>query len=889
MSEAASSIFRSDLPLDAKLDRARTELLDLGARNRLLNVPRFSKSARTIEIVDERSAEVFRLLRDGRAFTFLPGREGPGDGSPASEETDDFLDLPQPGDDEVDERGVAGRHSDTRLQTRMTSKGLQKRLLDLFHDARTLEEEQGVNILFLALGLLKWIDPAKAESPRYAPLILVPVSLERASAGEKFKLRGRPEDPASNLSLEAYLDRVHALRLPPFEGGDDFDASGYLFGAAQAVSTKQGWEVAPDDIVLGFFSFAKFLMYRDLDPANWPANGRLTEKPLVRGLLAEGFETKEPLVPADASVDAHIAPADMLHIVDSDSSQTLAIHEAAAGRDLVIQGPPGTGKSQTIANIIAGAIAGGKTVLFVAEKMAALEVVKRRLDHAGVGDACLELHSNKANKRLLLEELRRTWELGSPRGDFPSSLTAKVHNLRDLLNAHAARMHREHEPSAVTPYQVIGHLTRLRREGRNPVDIDLSGLEAWTPDDLAERRALLSELIQRIEDIGPPGQHPWRGIGLDMVLPTALERLKAGIARLGGAADQFARSANALAVDLETFGPETLADVDRTIVLARRVAEAPDLEGEALKADAWSSDASEIASLIATGHEFSALSDELAGVVTPSALEADVEMLRPQLAWLPPDFGPDAFHRARLLSEFLPRLTEEAEHLRSELGSAAAVDSIVSVARLVATGDRVANAPDASPEAFAATVWDHGVEQAADLAEAVKAWEEVRTEFGDSITDAGWTIDVASARQALASHTGFFRRLNGEWRRASALARAVLKRPDAPLSERLVTLDALMRGQRASRTILDNEAFGRSAFGSDWRGDKSTSAPLLALVAWMRTLRGLGAEPRLIAGRLPERSAIGERAAVVQRLLGEAYPLLQAIWADLGDMGAPSL
>ncbi|MCZ4238094.1 AAA family ATPase, partial [Staphylococcus equorum] len=81
----------------------------------------------------------------------------------------------------------------------------------------------------------------------------------------------------------------------------------------------------------------------------------------------------------------------------------------------VIQGPPGTGKSQTIANIIAAAIGDGKRVLFVAEKMAALEVVKRRLDATGVGDACLELHSNKANKRALLDELRRTWELGAPR------------------------------------------------------------------------------------------------------------------------------------------------------------------------------------------------------------------------------------------------------------------------------------------------------------------------------------------------------------------------------------------------------------------------------------------------------------------------------------------
>ena len=157
----------------------------------------------------------------------------------------------------------------------------------------------------------------------------------------------------------------------------------------------------------------------------------------------------------------------MRHIVDCDSSQTLAVHDAQHGHSLVIQGPPGTGKSQTIANIIAAAIADGKTVLFVAEKMAALDVVKRRLDQAGVGDACLELHSNKANKRLLLEELRRTWG-SSPRGDFANSLNTSLLEARDALNAHVARMHQVHSPSGLTPYRAIGELVRLRKDGRPP-------------------------------------------------------------------------------------------------------------------------------------------------------------------------------------------------------------------------------------------------------------------------------------------------------------------------------------------------------------------------------------------------------------------------------------
>jgi hypothetical protein len=426
MADRPASVFQGDLPIASKLERARAELLDLSARNRLLNVPRFSSSAKTVDVVDERSSEIFRLLvRENKVCTFLPGRETAQEkaDSKAAEEPA-LAELPQPPEDEaLEENGVAGRHSDTRLQTRMTSKGLQRRLLDLYMDARTLEEEQGVNVLYLALGLLKWIDPQNKENVRHAPLVLVPVRLERGTAGERFRVRARTEDLSANLSLEAYLDRVHAVTLPELDPDDEFDPTAYFKEVVRAVETKEGWEVKPDDIVLGFFSFAKFLMYRDLDPSNWPQGETIADRPLIRSLLADGFDGRDELLHEDTPIDRHIAPADMLHIVDCDSSQTLAVHDVRQGRNLVIQGPPGTGKSQTISNVIAAAIADGKTVLFVAEKMAALEVVKRRLDMAGVGDACLELHSSKANKRSILDELRRTWDLGTPKGEGPESVT----------------------------------------------------------------------------------------------------------------------------------------------------------------------------------------------------------------------------------------------------------------------------------------------------------------------------------------------------------------------------------------------------------------------------------------------------------------------------------
>lgn len=581
--EASTSVFQSDLPVREKLERARTELLDLSARNRLLNMPRGAKGAKSIAVVDERTTEVFRMLaREGRPFTFVRGKTATSstDALEGGENTPEYdgeeiAELAQPEDDEIDERGVSARHTDTRLQTRLTPVGLQKRLLELYYDAKTLEEEQGVNILYLALGALKWIDPKNAANIRYAPLVLVPVFLDRGNAVEKFKLRARPEEFASNLSLEALLDQVHGIKLPTFEASDTFDPAAYFDEVADAVSAKPGWEVLPDEIVLGFFSFAKFLMYRDLDPDTWPAGRSLIDRELVLGLLRDGFDATGDMIPEDANIDQHIAPADMLHIVDSDSSQALAVHEVRRGRDMVIQGPPGTGKSQTIANIVASAVGDGKRVLFVAEKMAALEVVKRRLDATGVGDACLELHSNKANKRAVLDELRRTWELGAPRGAPPGTLHARLEEARDRLNGHARRMHTGHSTAEVTPYQVVGQLSRLKLEGEQANDIRLEQPETWSRDGFDERHAVLSELVERVTAIGTPSEHPWLGVMLSSILPTDVERLTKRFAEITERIDAYVGDGVGLSAVLETSLPTTLAGLDTLGRLADRVASAP--------------------------------------------------------------------------------------------------------------------------------------------------------------------------------------------------------------------------------------------------------------------------------------------------------------------------
>ncbi|BCA58152.1 DUF3320 domain-containing protein [Sphingomonas sp. HMP6] len=886
--DAPVSVFQSDLPIDEKLDRARTELLDLSARNRLLNMPRSSKGAKAVEIVDEVGREVFRILvQEAKPLTFLAGKAAASGDAAEDQETaedaDEIADLAQPEDDVADDRGVFSRHSDTRLQTRLTPKGLQKRLLELYFDARTLEEEQGVNILYLAIGALKWIDPGNAANVRFAPLVLVPVQLERGNAGEKFKLRMRQEDYASNLSLEAFLDRVHGIRLPAFEASDGFDPAVYFGEVAEAVSAKPGWEVQPDVIVLGFFSFAKFLMYRDLDPQTWPNGGKITDRALVRGLLSDGFGGSEGMIPEDANIDPFISPSDMLHIVDSDSSQALVVHEVRRGRDMVIQGPPGTGKSQTIANIIASAVADGKTVLFVAEKMAALEVVKRRLDATGVGDACLELHSNKANKKAVLEELRRTWELGAPRRQDPGSLHVRLTEARDRLNDHARRMHDTHPASGLTPYQVIGQLTRLKLDGERPGDLALVSPETWTGDDFAERHAVVSDLAERIRVVGRPADHPWRGVGLSSILPTEVERLQDRLSAIIEKVSAFDEAQAAIASELERPPVRSIDGIGDLAALASRIAGAPAIDAAAMSSATWADASAAIVALLAVGQRHADLADALTSVVADAGWGADLIEAAAALAELPAGFAPEDFVRVATLSSLLPRLMAEAGGLSRAMGRDAPT-SIEGVRRLASIAERVAVAPEGDAAAFAADVWEGGVERASDVAEAVAAYEQALSAVSGNLTDGAWSMDLAPARATLASHgTGFLRILSGEWRRANRLVRSILTSPASTLDGTLMLLDALARGQAAKLSIENEEVFARAAFGATWRGVRSASAPLTTVVAWMRSLHALGPEPRMIAANRPDRVEVGTRAERTSDQLGQAALLAADLWAALGD------
>lgn len=611
-------------PIGERLLKARHALLDLSTRNRLLNTPLRTRNNRAIEIVDEKADEVFRALSDGKAMTFLPGAD-----LPAGEREVDDSDtaaIPQPGDDTIDSRGVAARHSDSRLQTRLTSEGLQKRLFDIWDDARTLESEQGVNILYLALGLLKWFDAESSDVARYAPLVLLPVQLERSSAADRFKLKGRDEPPSPNLTLQAKMKSEFGLTIEDFSDEDAVDLGAYAAKVAETVSRQGRWEVLPDAMVLGFFSFAKFLMYRDLDPDNWPEGG-IEQHALITALLRDGIPDSAPLIADDAAIDEAIPAVDQTHVVDADSSQSVAIAEAAGGRTLVVKGPPGTGKSQTITNIIAAAVARGKKVLFVAEKMAALDVVHRRLKQAGLGPLTLELHSNKISKRAVLEELRRTKDGMLRPLTADASVVARLEDVRGGLNGFAGRLHGPLSPSGATPYQILGRLAGWQDGGQVGGDTTFDGAETWTAGDVATRRRLAEEVVERLNGLGPIPVHPWRGVRADALEPAERDRLAKDIAA-SQAALQAAQAQAAVATRL--FGApdaERIPDLKRSLAFLQLTPLPRDGDRAAFGDSAWGHPKA-LSDLIKTGATLVRLRAEAGKLFNDAGLRADYTAIR---------------------------------------------------------------------------------------------------------------------------------------------------------------------------------------------------------------------------------------------------------------------
>jgi very-short-patch-repair endonuclease len=473
---------------EGRLAHWQRKLLDLTTRNRLLHV---SDSAKGVRPLCHDIALLEEKLASGQKITIVP-----------------LPDLGINGRDEAlyEQRRLESLKEQVARETleeknsllcEQEKAKLEALLIDLYRTSRSDMQEGGANTLFLALGFLKWKKTENEARVYRAPLILLPVRLERKSALSGVVMTQHEDEPRFNMTLLELLREDFNLNIPGLNGalpasssGNGLDIKTILSMVRRAVRDMAGFEVT-ETVMLANFSFAKYLMWKDMaDRA-----ALLRESPVVNHLIERGAERFQSGgdFPRPEEMDRKVDPSKLFLPLPGDSSQISAVVASTNGCDFVLDGPPGTGKSQTIANMIAHNLALGRRVLFVAEKMAALNVVYRRLEDKGLGEFCLQLHSNKANKVEVLKQLERAWDTRDHLSAEAWMREAEqLRLMRDRLNEFVALMHRV-QPNGLTLHRAIG-LAVKNEALRTP---RLSWLA--TVEHSAADMARLRDIVRRLE------------------------------------------------------------------------------------------------------------------------------------------------------------------------------------------------------------------------------------------------------------------------------------------------------------------------------------------------------------------------------------------------------
>lgn len=634
--------------IEKLLGEARLKLIETGTRNRLIHTPRGAKRTRSLPIIGNKSDAVFvNLVRDNKSLRFLAAEEIDENALEAAGPKIARLVTPKTNPEICN-----------GLQTQLSPELLRKRLHAIHHDAKTAEEERGVNILFLALGFLHWYEDEKSEVLRQAPLVLLPLSLVRDAKRSTFDVKFRDDDIASNQALQERLRGDFGIAVPdPLPETDNWLPSGYFAAIANAVASKRRWSIDADAIELGFYSSSKLLMVRDLEPANWP-NSALLAHPLLRGLLREGFANEPALFPETAKLDEILNPADLVHVVDADSSQTRVIETVQAGRNLVVQGPPGTGKSQTIANIIAAAVHAGKSVLFVAEKMAALNVVHDRLRQAGLEEICLELHSHTVNKRVVADRLERTLQAAADVDiDAGAEDAEMLTAARDRLNHVAERLHAPIGETAMTPYQALSIQIAAARRKLTPDLRLVDDAARWSREEFDAIDRRIARLAQLTADAGPRNRHVYFGVGQINLQPADFQRLIPLLQSLADKAAALAALAQQIAPYLGLQQVPTLAGIKTLIAIFRLIATLPRGAESIASAVAAAPALQRVTDAAALGVEWRQQQARTCHSFHPTARNAPLAQLRAPLAkaaaFWPARFSKDYRAAERQLSSFV--------------------------------------------------------------------------------------------------------------------------------------------------------------------------------------------------------------------------------------------
>ncbi|MGA4692697.1 DUF3320 domain-containing protein [Rhodococcus sp. AB351] len=530
--------------LKSIIGRWRTSLVDLSGRNRLLNF-RHTQAA-TLEIKQPSLDELFLGLERGWDFAPLPEEE------------------PQAG---ARLRAVAEHEGEGIVTQKTTAPTLDRALQNLRRRSTQVFNDYGIWTLQLGFGMLNWREDG-AETGSDAPLILVPVLLERTSTGRTRLVLNEDEEPKLNPALPVKLEQFY-IDWSPVAELDPTDIDAVLTAVEACVDGKSGWTVS-DRVVLGLFASHKESMYQDL----LDNEAEVVRSDLIQAvalgpsanLAPDRFDFEE--IELDR-IDELSPPEDSPLVLDADASQRQAVAAAVAGHSFVMDGPPGTGKSQTITNMIAALIHAGRSVLFVSEKAAALDVVLDRLHSVGLDSYVLALHSKSTSRAAVAKELGRALEEEPRAPRLEHGTKEEIERARELLTGYADAMNEVRRPLQRTLHDAIGRIANLADAPVAYVDSPEEGgrfnSQALTGRDLAKIVDAAETVARGWVAVADP-QFPWRKLRPEATnIRPSLEQAQAALHVLTAAVERYRE------ISESTLSLANEHDVERFLQLLRLV------------------------------------------------------------------------------------------------------------------------------------------------------------------------------------------------------------------------------------------------------------------------------------------------------------------------------
>lgn len=793
-----------------------------------------------------------------------------------------------------------GKHSDNEIQTPLFPDEMERKLSALRDNTRKGLEEMGINTLFAAYGFLEWYEADQSDERLFAPLMLQPLELNRETkkGAYRYGVTGIGEEAQINLTLVERL-KEFAMALPSLD--DEDTPERYFTKVAQAIKEKRRWRVHRY-IVVGTFSFGKLAMWHDLDPDRWPEDCEPATHSVVAGLLAgtgQGIATDAEDYPVDKVDFESRLP---LTIMGADTSQLSAIIDAIEGKNLAIKGPPGTGKSQTITNLIAAALDKGKTVLFVAEKMAALDVVKKRLDYAGLGEFVLELHSTKARKKDLLAAVAERLELGRevPPGRIAETRDT-IKRIKSDLTSYANLINSGIGACGKTIQEVLWAESRTRDIDlpRKLEDVRLDNAPAMNSEDIRRCRDRMNVLERcwhaAAEDLGGVAAHPWRGVQ-KALLPFDQQPLLDDVADWRNSLADVQKLADQVCDILGThaaFSLESLADLLRCVKRLPQV-DAPIVKDRRHKLIAALADKNRHEQSIALDQAWlrrDALKRTLVDTfVSPEAVIQNPKLLRHAAIVVSAleDRSVNAGDIGRKLKDAdSQRVTWLTIHKAiNEIGALAnlgEVESHTDVELIRAAGEILQNTPRAALECRRAALADNDADSILTKAESqaahlIKVGEEVTREI---------RVDTSLDPTELRTHaivmeeTNLVARLfSGKYKQARAVYFRLSGNRSRPklAASRILQLADLLDQMRA----FSQDAQARTALGPTFVGVETEFGHLRSAHKYCRKAREFGREPGigsklrtfLMGNTIDDVRALGDRISNDVHMVEQASRVL---------------